>query len=148
MNFDPGHLYRLMYKSRFFEEIISKLWSEGLISGEMHLGTGEEAIVASVVSNLEEGDSMALLSHITPPDNARSRSGINYEGNARYGWRPLQRKRRPYAFFSLKNFCPFPPGTRVFPDRQPPDSHLLQIILTPALFQLHSSEKAQSIRVF
>ncbi len=67
MNFDPWHLYRLMYKSRFFEEIISKLWSEGLISGEMHLGTGEEAIVASVVSNLEEGDSMALDHRSTPP---------------------------------------------------------------------------------
>jgi acetoin:2,6-dichlorophenolindophenol oxidoreductase subunit alpha len=53
-------LYALMLKSRLFEEAIAKLWDEGLISGEMHLGTGEEAIIAGVVNNLLEGDSMAL----------------------------------------------------------------------------------------
>jgi len=31
-----------------------------LISGEMHLGTGEEAIIAGVVTQLHEGDAMAL----------------------------------------------------------------------------------------
>ncbi len=53
-------LYKLMLKSRLFEEAIAKLWHEGLISGEMHLGTGEEAIVAGVVAQLQEGDAMAL----------------------------------------------------------------------------------------
>jgi TPP-dependent pyruvate/acetoin dehydrogenase alpha subunit len=53
-------LYALMLKSRLFEEAIAKLWHDGLISGEMHLGTGEEAIVAGVVSHLREGDAMAL----------------------------------------------------------------------------------------
>jgi TPP-dependent pyruvate/acetoin dehydrogenase alpha subunit len=49
-----------MLKSRLFEEAVAKLWHDGLISGEMHLGTGEEAVVAGVVSQLREGDAMAL----------------------------------------------------------------------------------------
>ncbi len=53
-------LYALMVKSRMVEEAIAKLWHDGLISGEMHLGTGEEAIIAGVVSQLREGDAMAL----------------------------------------------------------------------------------------
>lgn len=53
-------LYALMLKSRLFEEAIAKLWHDGLISGEMHLGTGEEAIIAGVVAQLREGDAMAL----------------------------------------------------------------------------------------
>jgi TPP-dependent pyruvate/acetoin dehydrogenase alpha subunit len=53
-------LYPLMLKSRLCEEAIAKLWHDGLISGEMHLGTGEEAIIAGVVSHLREGDAMAL----------------------------------------------------------------------------------------
>ena len=57
---DLWSLYGVMLKSRLFEEAIAKLWHEGLISGEMHLGTGEEAIIAGVVSHLREGDAMAL----------------------------------------------------------------------------------------
>jgi len=53
-------LYALMLKSRLFEEGIAKFWHDGLISGEMHLGTGEEAIIAGVVTQLREGDAMAL----------------------------------------------------------------------------------------
>jgi pyruvate dehydrogenase E1 component alpha subunit len=53
-------LYTLMLKSRLFEEAIARLWHDGLISGEMHLGTGEEAIIAGVVAHLREGDAMAL----------------------------------------------------------------------------------------
>ena len=53
-------LYELMLRSRLFEESIAQLWHEGLISGEMHLGTGEEAIIAGFVSQLCEGDAMAL----------------------------------------------------------------------------------------
>jgi len=49
-----------MLKSRLFEEAIAKLWHDGLISGEMHLGTGEEAIIAGVVIQLREDDAMAL----------------------------------------------------------------------------------------
>jgi len=57
---DIWSLYELMLKSRLFEEAIAKLWYDGLISGEMHLGTGEEAIIAGIVTQLHEGDSMAL----------------------------------------------------------------------------------------
>jgi pyruvate dehydrogenase E1 component alpha subunit len=57
---DLWMLYALMLKSRLFEETIAKLWHDGLISGEMHLGTGEEAIIAGVVAHLREGDAMAL----------------------------------------------------------------------------------------
>ncbi|KQC08837.1 MAG: hypothetical protein APR62_00050 [Smithella sp. SDB] len=60
MSPDLWSLYSLMLKSRLFEEASAKLWQEGLISGEMHLGTGEEAIIAGVVSHLKDGDAMAL----------------------------------------------------------------------------------------
>jgi TPP-dependent pyruvate/acetoin dehydrogenase alpha subunit len=57
---DIWSLYALMLRSRLFEEAIAKLWHNGLIAGEMHLGTGEEAIIAGVVANLRKGDAMAL----------------------------------------------------------------------------------------
>ncbi|MBN1315597.1 MAG: thiamine pyrophosphate-dependent dehydrogenase E1 component subunit alpha [Anaerolineales bacterium] len=57
---DTWMLYSLMKKSRQFENIVAELWKDGLISGEMHLGTGEEAIIAGVVSQLRTGDAMAL----------------------------------------------------------------------------------------
>ena len=60
MPLDIWSLYALMLKSRLFEEAVAKLWQDGLISGEMHLGTGEEAIIAGVVSHLRDGDAMAL----------------------------------------------------------------------------------------
>jgi pyruvate dehydrogenase E1 component alpha subunit len=49
-----------MKRSRLLEEAISQLWEDGLISGEMHLGTGEEAIVVGVVSQLRPEDAMAV----------------------------------------------------------------------------------------
>lgn len=64
---DMWFLYRLMKKSRLFEEAVGRLWHAGLISGEMHLGTGEEAIIAGVVSQLEPGDAMALDHRGTAP---------------------------------------------------------------------------------
>jgi pyruvate dehydrogenase E1 component alpha subunit len=57
---DPWFLYGLMLRSRLFEEATAHLWNDGLISGELHLGTGEEAVVAGIVSNLRDGDAMAL----------------------------------------------------------------------------------------
>ncbi len=53
-------LYAQMLKSRLVEEAVAKLWHDGLISGEMHLGTGEEAIMAGIVTQLQDGDAMAL----------------------------------------------------------------------------------------
>lgn len=57
---DVWALYSQMLRSRLFEEAIGKIWHDGLISGEMHLGTGEEGIVAAVVAQLRDGDAMAL----------------------------------------------------------------------------------------
>ncbi len=64
---DSWLLYELMLRSRLFEEAVCILWQEGAISGEMHLGTGEEGIVAGVVSHLQDGDAMALDHRGTPP---------------------------------------------------------------------------------
>ncbi len=57
---DLWALYPVMLKSRLFEEAVARLWQQGLISGEMHLGTGEEAVIAGVVRQLRDGDAMAL----------------------------------------------------------------------------------------
>jgi len=64
---DLWHLYRLMFHSRLFERAVDRLWHDGRISGEMHLGMGEEAIVAGIVAQLQEGDAMALDHRGTPP---------------------------------------------------------------------------------
>ncbi|UCH09017.1 MAG: thiamine pyrophosphate-dependent dehydrogenase E1 component subunit alpha, partial [Deltaproteobacteria bacterium] len=64
---DIWSLYRLMLKSRLFEEAVIKIWNEGKISGEMHLGIGEEAIAAGICAQLKEGDAMALDHRGTPP---------------------------------------------------------------------------------
>jgi acetoin:2,6-dichlorophenolindophenol oxidoreductase subunit alpha len=53
-------LYAQMLRCRLFEEATARCWKEGLISGELHLGTGEEGIIAGVVSQLIEGDALAL----------------------------------------------------------------------------------------
>jgi TPP-dependent pyruvate/acetoin dehydrogenase alpha subunit len=53
-------LYAQMLRCRLFEEATARFWKDGLISGELHLGTGEEAITTGVVSQLEEGDALAL----------------------------------------------------------------------------------------
>jgi len=67
MHADLWTLYPLMLRSRLFEEAVTRLWNDGLISGEMHLGTGEEAIAAGVVPHLVDGDAMALDHRGTPP---------------------------------------------------------------------------------
>ena len=64
---DRTGLYRLMLTSRRLEEAISRLWQEGRISGEMHLGIGEEGIVAGVVDHLSDGDAIAADHRSTPP---------------------------------------------------------------------------------
>ncbi|HEY3313071.1 MAG TPA: thiamine pyrophosphate-dependent dehydrogenase E1 component subunit alpha [Anaerolineales bacterium] len=64
---DLWQLYELMFKSRCFEEAVRQVWKDGMISGEMHLGLGEEAIVAGLVSQLGKDDAMALEHRGTPP---------------------------------------------------------------------------------
>lgn len=68
---DLWSLYRQMLRSRRFEEFVKDLWERGKISGEMHLGIGEEAIAAGVVDHLQEGDAMVLDHRGTPPLVAR-----------------------------------------------------------------------------
>lgn len=63
---DSVRLYELMLTSRRLEEEISRLWHEGRISGEMHLGIGEEGIVAGVLDHLEDGDAIAGDHRSTP----------------------------------------------------------------------------------
>lgn len=63
----PPELYRQMLRARAFEVAVADLWQRGLISGEMHLGTGEEAVAAGVVTHLRDGDGLALAHRCTPP---------------------------------------------------------------------------------
>ena len=60
-------LYYRMARMRHFEVAMAHLWRRGLISGELHLGTGEEGIVAGVVAHLGDGDALALDYRSTPP---------------------------------------------------------------------------------
>jgi pyruvate dehydrogenase E1 component alpha subunit len=53
-------LYRQMARVRGVELAVADLWQRGLISGEMDLGTGEEAIAAGVVTLMGEGDALSL----------------------------------------------------------------------------------------
>lgn len=67
MSYDPWACYYQMLGSRLYEEAVSRLWDAGLISGEMHTGTGEEAINAGVVNHLQDGDALALDHRGTGP---------------------------------------------------------------------------------
>ena len=60
MELDTVALYRKMLTCRRVEEAIAGLWHEGRISGEMHLGIGEEGINAGVLDHLGDGDAVAL----------------------------------------------------------------------------------------
>lgn len=66
LQLDSVRLYRRMLTSRRLEEEIARLWHEGRISGEMHLGIGEEGIVAGVLDHLEDGDAVAADHRGTP----------------------------------------------------------------------------------
>jgi len=60
-------LYRQVLRARAYEVAVADLWLRGLISGEMHLGTGEEAVAAGVVTHLLDGDGLALTHRCSPP---------------------------------------------------------------------------------
>lgn len=59
-------LYRHMFRARAFELAQADLWRRGLISGELHLGTGEEAVAAGLCCHLKSGDALALDHRGTP----------------------------------------------------------------------------------
>ena len=63
---DLVDLYRAMARARAFELVQADLWQRGFISGEMHLGTGEEAIAAGIAAHLGKGDAVALDHRPTP----------------------------------------------------------------------------------
>lgn len=63
---DPVDLYRRMVRARAFELGLADLWRRGLVSGELHLGTGEEALAAGVTAHLGEGDAVAVDHRSTP----------------------------------------------------------------------------------
>jgi TPP-dependent pyruvate/acetoin dehydrogenase alpha subunit len=67
----PARLYRTIVEMRTFEETVGDLWLGGAISGELHLGIGEEGVVAGVVDHVEAGDGLALDHRSTPPLIAR-----------------------------------------------------------------------------
>lgn len=64
---DLARLFAQMARIRWLEIELGKLWSQGRIFGELHLGIGEEAAVAGVVDHLVDGDSLALDHRSTPP---------------------------------------------------------------------------------
>ncbi|HET6817230.1 MAG TPA: thiamine pyrophosphate-dependent enzyme [Mycobacteriales bacterium] len=66
-----GDLYLQMCRMRYVEQALARLWHAGMVSGEMHLGIGEEGVVAGVVGALEPGDALALDYRSTPPLVAR-----------------------------------------------------------------------------
>jgi len=68
---DLIQIYRQMYRSRIFEELVVSIWNDGLITGEMHTGIGEEAINAGIVTQLVEGDALALDHRGTAPSIIR-----------------------------------------------------------------------------
>jgi pyruvate dehydrogenase E1 component alpha subunit len=59
-------LYGQMARMREFELALADLWHAGRISGEMHLGTGEEAIAAGIAARLGADDAVAIDHRSTP----------------------------------------------------------------------------------
>ena len=68
---DLAALYLQMARIRSFEKALERLWQRGLISGEMHLAIGEEAVHAGVCAHLSDGDAVAVDHRSTPPFVAR-----------------------------------------------------------------------------
>lgn len=65
--YDPWQAYEMMLRSRGYEELVRELWKEGHIAAEMHLGLGEEAIMAGILSQIQEGDALAVDHRGTAP---------------------------------------------------------------------------------
>ncbi len=77
---DLEQLYLQLCRVRDLEESVAQLWHEGLISGEMHLGSGEEGAVAGVLAHLEPGDALSVDYRSTPPFVVR---GVSLEAIVR-----------------------------------------------------------------
>lgn len=68
---DCVSLYHQMARIRAFETLSADFWHDGLVSGELHLGIGEEAVAAGVVAHLRDGDALVADHRSTPPLLAR-----------------------------------------------------------------------------
>lgn len=77
---DAETLYRHTARARAFELALAELWQRGLISGELHLGTGEEAVAAGIVTHMREGDALLVDHRGTPPLAVR---GVDLEALVR-----------------------------------------------------------------
>ena len=64
---DLEQLYLQMCRIRYLEEAVAGLWRDGAISGEMHLGAGEEATVVGVLAHRVPGDAISVDYRSTPP---------------------------------------------------------------------------------
>jgi len=60
-------LYLQMTRSRMTEDLIARLWGSGVITGEMHMSSGEEAIIAGVLAHLGDKDALAVDHRSTAP---------------------------------------------------------------------------------
>lgn len=63
---DLAKLFGMMVRMRAVEEALAQLWRRGLISGELHLGIGEEAVIAGMLDHLGPMDALALDYRPTP----------------------------------------------------------------------------------
>ncbi|MGF1666013.1 MAG: thiamine pyrophosphate-dependent enzyme [Acidimicrobiia bacterium] len=68
---DLARLYRSMVRMRVLEEELARLWRAGLVSGELHLGVGEEGVIAGITDHLGVDDAVALDYRPTPALVAR-----------------------------------------------------------------------------
>ena len=55
---DPGagRRYEAMVRARATDDLSARMWTDGLVSGELHPSRGEEAAVVGVVDHLRDGD--------------------------------------------------------------------------------------------
>jgi acetoin:2,6-dichlorophenolindophenol oxidoreductase subunit alpha len=71
---ESPELFFQMSRMRHFELALADLWRRGLISGEMHLGIGEEGVIAGTLAHAVDGDAIALDHRSTPALVARGTS--------------------------------------------------------------------------
>ncbi|WP_231395631.1 thiamine pyrophosphate-dependent enzyme [Mycobacterium marinum] len=64
---DAARVYRMMVRMRLAEEALVEAWQEGLVPGEYHSAIGEEGIVAGILTQLFEFDTLALDHRNTAP---------------------------------------------------------------------------------
>lgn len=64
---DLESLYAEMVRIRAVEAVLTRLWEEGRVGGELHTCVGEEAVVAAIADHLRPGDAVAADHRSTGP---------------------------------------------------------------------------------